>query len=85
VQHDAAYHLDVERAQPDGAPGGLAHDREGLHQQVVERLTLFQPLAEFGRLRPQLILGELLDQRLELGDVRDPLEVPLDLPRVRVA
>src|SRR3989454_1525908 len=85
VQHDAAYHLDVEGSQADGPAGGLADHRKGLYQQVVERLTVLQPLAQLGRLRPQLIIGELLDQRLEFTDVGYPLEMPLDFPRVRIA
>ncbi len=85
MQHDAADMLDVEGSQPDGPTGRLPGDGKGLHQDVVENLTLLQPLAKLGRLRPQFVVAELLDQRLELGNVGNPLEVPLDLPRVRIA
>jgi hypothetical protein len=33
----------------------------------------------------ELVVAELLEQRLELVDVGNALEVPLDLPRVGIA
>ena len=40
VQHHAADQLHVEVAHADGAHAGLAHDREGLGQDLVERRLL---------------------------------------------
>ena len=44
VQHHAADQLDVEMALAERPLGGLAHDGEGLDQQVVQRLALLQPV-----------------------------------------
>ncbi|GMA88461.1 hypothetical protein GCM10025868_37110 [Angustibacter aerolatus] len=40
VQRRAAHHLDVEVALAERAAGGLTDRREGLGQQVVERLAI---------------------------------------------
>ena len=48
-------------ALADAAPDGLADDREGLRQQVVERLAVGEPLAELVRLGAQLVVGERLN------------------------
>ena len=85
VQHDAADELDVERAQPDAAAGGFSNDRKSLHQHVVEAFTLLQALAELRRPGLQLIVAEFLQQRLELVDIGNPFQVPLDLARVGIA
>ena len=61
VQRRAAHHLDVEVPLPERAPGGLAGDREGLDQQVVDGLAVSEPLAEDVGLRPQLGVGQPLD------------------------
>ena len=63
VQHDAADQLHVEVAQADRARGRLAHRREGLRQQLVQRLAGRQALAKMGGPIPDLLVG----QRLELG------------------
>jgi len=44
-----------------------------------------QALAELGRLGLELFVRERLEERLELADVGDTLEVPLDLARVGIA
>ena len=72
--------LDVEGSQPDGPEGRLANDRKGLQMNVLEGFALRQPVTELGRLGVQLIVGELLEQRLELVDVGNPLEVPFGPP-----
>ena len=46
VEHHAADQLDVEVALAERPPAGLAHQRERLGQQVVERLAVAGPLAE---------------------------------------
>ena len=85
VQHDAAHRLDVEVAEADRPAGRLPDHGEGLDQQVIESVSLCQLIAELGRLRLQLIIGELLHERLELIDVGYPLQVTLDFARVRIA
>ena len=65
VQDDAADELHVEVPHVEHAAAGLAHDGERLGQQIVERLALGQPVAEFRRLRAELVVAERLDARLE--------------------
>ena len=71
MQHRRAHQLDVEVAQAQRALGGLAHDREGLGQEVVERLAVLDPLAELVGLGAELVVGqrgELLLPRVDLAD-----------------
>ncbi len=46
VQHDAADQLHVEMPHLEAAHRGFAHGREGLRQEVVERLPPFAPFFE---------------------------------------
>ena len=71
MQDHAALELHVERALAQRALGGFANRREGLDQQVVERLALGQAFAELGRLAAQRLvaqLGKLRLQRVDPGD-----------------
>ena len=68
VQHHAAEELDVEVPHVQHAPSGLAHDPEGLRQQIVQRLATLEPLAEFRRPFAQRRVRELAYARLELVD-----------------
>ena len=83
VQHHAADELHVEVPHVQHAAAGLADDGKGLGQQVVERLAVGEPRAEFGGLAAELFVGELLDLRLfcvDRGDERaQPLQVTLVL------
>ena len=56
VQHRAADQLHVEMPHVEHAAAGLADDGEGLGHQVVERLALREPLAEFCRLGAKLLI-----------------------------
>ncbi len=56
VQHDTADDLHVERAQTRGPFRRLAHDRERLGQQVVERFALPETRFEQARLGAQLFV-----------------------------
>ena len=85
VQDDAADELHVEGPQADGAAGGFANHGKGLDQHVLDALTLLQSLAELRRPGLQLIVAEFLHQRLELVDIGNPFQVPLDLARVGIA
>jgi hypothetical protein len=58
-------------AHADRALGRLAHTREGLGQQVVERFTLCRPLAELLGLGPQLRIAQGLECRLKRVDPLD--------------
>jgi hypothetical protein len=69
VQGPGAHHLDVEVALAEHAPGGLAHHGVGLGLDVVERLAFFEAAAELAGLGAQLLVGELLDLRLEGVDL----------------
>ena len=80
VENDSAHHLDVEHALLRLAPACLAHGSVGLEQQLVERLPVLEALAQ-GHSRPaELVVGELLEVRLERSDVvglgREPLHAP---------
>ena len=69
VEGGAAHQLHVVVALADRPLRGLAHDRERLDQQVVDRLAVLDALAELRRLRLQLGVGQLLHRRLERVDV----------------
>ena len=47
----------------------LAHGREGLEEEVLERLTVGHTLLELGGLPAELLVGELLEVGLERRDV----------------
>ena len=64
------------------ALAGLAHDRERLGQQIVERFALGKACAELGRLGAQLFVGERLNRRLERADLGDERTQPLQIPFV---
>jgi hypothetical protein len=58
VQHDAADELHVEVAHANGALAGLAHDREGVGQNVIKRRAVLQLLLELGGHAFEVIVGE---------------------------
>ena len=69
VQHHAADQLDVEVALAEHALGGLAHRREGRHQDVVERPALAASCcAELRRARRQLLVAQRRDLGFERVD-----------------
>ena len=75
VQHHAADHLDVEVAHAERALAGLAAEREGLVEQVVQRLAVAGALAQGVGLLAQLVVLEQLHLRLDRVDARDALLV----------
>ena len=79
VQHHAADHLHVEVAHAHAPARDLAHDRERLGQQVVERLAVAGALAQPVGLRPQLLVVQQLELRLPRVDGVDALRVALEL------
>ena len=79
VQDDAANQLDVVVAHVHHATAGLADDRESLGQQIVERLSLREPLPELGGLGAQLGVAQLLHGWLELVDASHERLDPLQL------
>ena len=81
VQRDAADQLDVEmnhvpgqlvvahhRLGADEPAGGVLHGGEGLRQDLVEGLALFQAGAEFLGLGAELVVGQRLVGLLEFVD-----------------
>ena len=58
---------------------GLAHDGEGLGQEVVERLAVAGALAQRVGVRAQLVVVEQLELGLPLVDALDALRVLLEL------
>ena len=72
VQHHAADELHVEVPHVQHAASGLADDREGLRQQVVERLALPRRARGTPRCAPSSSASrERRDAGLELVDARD--------------
>ena len=67
-----------KRRTPIVALERLAHGGVRLEDQVVERLAVLEALLELGRLRAQLVVGELLEVGLERADVRGLFGEPLD-------
>ena len=69
VEDDPAHHLDVEEADAHRPLERLAHRRERLEEDVLERLAVRDALPELGGLALQLLVGELLELGLERADV----------------
>ena len=82
VQHHPADQLHVEVAHPHRSLARLAHDREALRQQVVERLALGRPRAQHVHPLAQLRVGVVFELALERVDQRDALLVGLELLRL---
>jgi hypothetical protein len=70
VEDDPAHELDVEEPHADRPPEGLAHGRERLEEELLERLAVLDALLELGRLAGELGVGERLELGLEGADVR---------------
>ena len=77
MEDDPAHHLDVEHALLRLAPARLARRRVGLEEELVERLPVLEPLTQPRGRSAQLLVGELLDVRLQRGDVIRLLGEPL--------
>ena len=85
VQDDAAHHLDVEDALVGLAQTRLAHGGERLEEELFELLAVLEPLPELDGLGAQLFVGELLELRLERGDVGRLLGQALHAPALAEA
>ena len=58
----------------------LADGREGLEEEILERLAVVHALLELGGLPAQLLVGELLEVGLERRDVGSLAGKPLEAP-----
>jgi hypothetical protein len=85
VQPHAADELDVEVAHLEGPLAGLAHDGEGLRQDLVQRGAVGHLALELGGLAAQLVVGQRRDGRLERVDLADGLAVLLEQALVAAA
>ena len=65
MERDSADQLDVIMALAKCPDRRLAHRGERLGQQIVELLTIGEPLTEQLGLAAQLVIGKRLDRRLE--------------------
>src|SRR5262249_40407082 len=65
VQDGAADELYVEVPHVERAAARLAHDREGLRQQLVERFAVLEALAKLDGLPAELLVGQRRDRWLE--------------------
>ena len=82
VQRHPADQLDVEVAHAHRPLAGLAHDREALRQERVQRLAGRRARAQLVHPRAQLGVGVVFELRLERSDQLDPLLVLLELLRL---
>ena len=63
VEDDPAHQLDVEHPLAGLAHARLADGREGLEEELFERLAVLEPLPELDRLAAQLVVRELAGTR----------------------
>src|SRR3954447_4512794 len=77
VQDDPAHQLHVEHPLIRLPQARLAHGRERLEQELLERLAVLEPLPELRGLAAQLVVGERLEVGLERGDVGGLVGEPL--------
>ena len=82
VERDSADELDVEVAHVEGAPPGLAHDRERLRQDCLNRLALFNPRPEGVGPGAKLGVGKGGQTGFQRIDALDGLAHPAQLPIV---
>ena len=82
VERDAADELDVEVAHVECAPPGLAHDRECLRQDCLDRLALVDSGAEGVGPGAKLGVGKGSQPGLQRIDAFDGLAHPSHLPIV---
>ena len=71
MQDHAADKLDIEGSHAKNPLGGLAHHREGLREQIVERFAVRKTLPELVGLRVKRLVVEAFHRRLELVDLAD--------------
>ena len=79
MEDHAADQLDVVVALPERALAGLAREREGLEEQVVELLAVEVALAQRLVARAQLVVRLELQLGLEVVDAGDVLLEGLEL------
>src|SRR5205807_2796398 len=78
VQDDPAHQLDVEDALVRLALARFPDRGERLEEELLECLTVLEPLAELGGLRAELLVAERLELGLERSDVVGLLGQPLE-------
>jgi hypothetical protein len=79
VEDHAAHELHVEVPHIENTPPGFADDGECFDENVIDAGTIGDALAELDCLFPQLLVPQLLDSRLERGDLCDERAKPLYL------
>ena len=67
MKYHATDELDIERAQAEGAPGGLTGDRKCLRQQILERFSLTDALPELICLVGEIAVAEAFQALFEGG------------------
>ena len=71
MDRGAAEQLHVEVPHAERAAAGLAHQGEGLDEQLVERLAAAGAVAEAEAFFAELVVGEFFEAGFELGDLRE--------------
>jgi hypothetical protein len=79
VQDHPADELHVEVPHVEHALSGFAHDGERFDEEIIEARAVSDALTEFGRFLPELLVGQLLDGRLESANLCDERTQPLYL------
>jgi hypothetical protein len=82
VEHHAANELYVEVPHVQHPTARLAHHREGLHEQGIERFALGDALPELDGLGAELVVRERCQLRFECPNRRDERPEALDLALV---
>src|SRR4026207_902280 len=77
-EEGAARRGDSEETAAGRAPDRLADGGVRFEEDVLERLTVLEPLLELGGLAAELVIGQLLEVGLERADVRGLLGEALD-------
>ena len=85
VQGHAADQLHVKVAHLHHALGGFAHHGESFRQKLIQRFALAQPLFELLRFGADLLVGQLLELRLQRVDAHHRLAVLLEQAIVTAA
>jgi hypothetical protein len=78
VEYNSAHQLNIEVAHPQNATRGLPDYGKRFRQKVFQRRAPFKAFLELRRLSRQRRVGQHLDRRLKLVDLRNHALEPLD-------
>jgi len=85
MQRHTPFELDIKVAHLHDPLARFAHRGKGLGQQGIQRLALGQPRFELWSFGLQLLVGQLLELRLQRMDANHSLSVGLQQPFIAAA